>query len=235
MKNIFFGVVIVVAAAGSCIAQVSLGFVNTNFSSQPLDIDDTLDIVTSLYNYGTTDFNDSIHFSLSHDGSIITDPSIWPSPYSGGSAQIEHIQPGNSVPFHFKVVIKSPEFNASPTGVVIWPIKASNNSQNFAVRDSIHAQFTIELEHTGISGDEMNKKGLTCLLGNHKLHIGTNGNPVQVHSVSLFDASGQLLYSSQQSLPIDIPLYLCAGGIIVAQIQLKDGSVVTKKLFVPSK
>jgi hypothetical protein len=230
MKKFYFLFSIIITTTLNGFSQASLGFTDIDLLDTNVPLNDTVDIQAFLHNYGNTAFNDSLRFGLLHDGVLVTDVSIWPGPYNGGPSPIEHINPSDSIPMHFYIYTNQPEFLVGPTGVVIWPIAFN---QSLLVHDSLKLSLTI-LPPTGIFESGTGDNRIICSLLRNALLISEMNLGSSVYDVSLFQTTGGRVFTSQHSLPFEIPAGDLAAGVYILEIKQETGIIFKKKVFIPA-
>jgi len=229
MKRVYLGILWVVFTCFRAQGQASLGFVNVGPPQPNVHLNDTLKFGATLYNYGNATFSDSLVFGLLHNGVNIANPAIFPRPYTG--PPVVHMNPGDSIRLNIAIVVTSTDFIVGPTGVVIWPISLN---QNILVHDSVSQQFTVS-PAAGI--DELNAYAnmFQSVLTGGLLHLTTALDPALVKEVALYTVNGQLLFTSQEALPINIPVANYATGVFLLQFRLSSGELVGRKVFIGAK
>ena len=228
MKRISLPLILIVFAFIRGFSQASLGFVNVQPTPPNVALNDTLRFGATIYNYGNMPFNDSIVFGLLHNGTNIANPSIFPRPYTGPPTV--HMNPGDSIRLNIAIVVTQADFIVGPTGVVIWPIA---RNQIIVVHDSIAAAFNIT-QTAGINDLSSIENQFKSILLNGELHVTSSANPDLLQEVNLYNVTGQQLFTSHESLPMNIPVENYPAGVYLLQFRLQGGSQITKKVFVPS-
>jgi hypothetical protein len=228
MKRISLPLILVVFAIMRGYAQASLGFVNVQPTPPNVAINDTLKFGATIYNYGNVPFNDSIVFGLLHNGSNIANPTIFPRPYPGPPTV--HMNQGDSIRLDIAIVVTSTDFVVGPTGVVIWPIA---HNQVITVHDSISTSFNIT-QATGINDLKSDENQFQSIFLNGALRVTTPLSNDLLQEVNLYSVTGQLLFTSHESLPINIPVENYPAGVYLLQFRLQGGEQITRKVFIPT-
>jgi len=228
MKRISLPFILIVFACMRSFSQASLGFVNVQPTPTSVAINDTLKFGATIYNYGNLPFNDSLVFGLLHNGVNIANPSIFPRPYAGPPTI--HLGPGDSLRLGINILVTSADFIVGPTGVVIWPIAYN---QTILVHDSISAAFNIT-QTAGIYNLNNNENLMQSIILNGSLHVTTLLNAGALKQINLYAVTGQLLFNSAASLPMDIPVEHYPAGIYFLQLRLSNNEQITQQVFIPT-
>src|SRR5687767_5688914 len=97
-----------------CASNIGWGpFTN---STNTLDYGDSLIISTSLINYDTLDFNDTVRFSFKLNDTINVNPLIFKTSFINPL----HIAAGGSIPGTITVIITPAYFLVGPDILVVW-------------------------------------------------------------------------------------------------------------------
>jgi len=228
MKRISLPLILVVFACIRGYSQASLGFINVQPTPPNVAINDTLKFGATIFNYGNVAFNDSIVFGLLHNGTNIANPTIFPRPYPGPPTV--HMNPGDSIRLNIAIVVTSADFIVGPTGVVIWPIA---HNQVITVHDSISASFNIT-QTTGINDLKSDENQFQSIFLNGALHVTTSANTDLLQEVNLYTVTGQKLFTSHASLPMNIPVEQYPAGIYLLQFRLQSGAQLSNNVFIPA-
>jgi hypothetical protein len=190
-------------------AAGNLGWGATTFSKDTLFLGDTLFITTSLKNYDTQTYNDSVGFALTINSVLNVNQNIFPNPYP---VQPISIPIGDSLPASLIIVITPAYFLVGPDILVVWP-KAKGGAQ---AHDSIVKTIIVLDPTLGI--DKQQKNLPSVLYRDNTLFLSSEDPATQLNRVRIFNLLGEELIDAPLNDKNSIPFSKEPNGIYLAEV-----------------
>jgi hypothetical protein len=170
---------------------------------------DTAYISTWLKNIGNQVFNGTISFGLSINGVQNASRSIFSNPLQN---QVINIQPGDSLPVEFTVVVEGQYFMAGPDIFVVWPIIPDDNT----TMDSLLVSIVVPDPTAIKAADTLDKLKVYC--DNQNVIVSNYRPTFEKGMVNIYDVEGQKIYSNILYNDVRIPVDKVPAGVYVVEI-----------------
>lgn len=196
MNTLRFTLLLLAGFISSYCGAQSLGWGNTTFSKDTLQLGDTLFINTYLKNYDSVAFSDTVSFGLKINGVVNVNQNLFPNPFVN---QGINIPVGDSIPASLFVVITPAYFAVGPDILVVWP-KADNGA---TAHDTI-VKTIIVVESTGLQDEDEGK--LKIFYDGGQLHFNLKPE-IELNRVRIFDLQGREILQQNDAAPIPFSAY----------------------------
>jgi hypothetical protein len=195
-------------------AEARLVFGNFVLTEDTVHHNDIVSLTTTLHNAGNQSYHGSLSFGFSINSTRNVSTVIFNAPYNGESISIN---PGDSLPLLFHVLVQSQYFLAGPDIFVVWPIIDNNRTP-----DTIEAQIWV-LDQISDVATETPDNALRVYTSNNLLFIENADHLNLVQQAKVFDVSGRLLVDVPVSGLAQIPFPSQPAGVYVVQLCLTNG------------
>lgn len=206
-------------------AYFDIRFGASVLSKDTLGQNDTLIVSTSLINLSNQAYNNTITFGFSINGTQNVNQHIFSNPLQG---QIVHIQPGDSIPLQFKIVLESQYFRAGPDIFVVWPIIPGNNT----LPDTLNTSITI-FDPGPDAINEPAEKVLKVYCSKQSVFIRNYNPQMGTANIKIYNTSGTAIYTGCIQDNIEIPLNDKSTAMYVVEIIAGDGKRNLFKVMKP--
>jgi hypothetical protein len=212
-------------------AQSKLGLTLQGLNRDSLYVGDTLEIIATLTNYDTAEYNDIISFGLKINGIENVNQVLFPNPFYD---QVVQIPPNSSKFGIFTITITPAYFDIGPDILVVWPIARDLSPPFQSIDTTIYVLNTpVDTVDTGLGigiKPVYYNPHLKAFYVNDNVYLKAEDAGIAFNRVSIYDLTGKEVLSQSADGSKPIPFNLEADGIYFVKVYFNGGESAIYKI-----